>query len=579
MTGRLTQHPLWRSLDGSTRRLLADWTCPVRWHGRAQLKQLAADDLVIGYAATGHVLTINAAQVLGAATAQVPPPDAAGHGWRIPAAMLQPLLEGQDACRQHLEQACHTPSQAVKPVSAEGSSPSFSTSLTLGWLLAVAVPLVAVLWLGQRTDALAQWLFFLAALASGLCVWVLGLAPPFVGALMARVLMVVGSHVPTSLAFAGFASGSFFLLLGMLGISAAVQRSGLVERLLVLGLRYLPHTPRTLQAGLALVGGLMSMFIPSTSGRLQLIAPMVNTVASPGNKAALAFAALSGCTLFSTAFLLGNAGNFIVLGILPAHWQEHINWTTWFKGAGVYVLVLGSLLGITLFGQGRAGAPSAPQVAPLRAPSRALSANEMITGLALGCLTLGLAFGNVHRIETAWLALFVFLLLIASGVLSLDNLRRDIHWPILIYLVCTVGFARGFTYTGIDAWIGSHLGALAVLIQTAQVQFLLLLMVVVLLLRLMLPAVVCVTTLCVVFVPLADAYNLNPWVVGFVALTASEVWFFPHQSTDYLLFRESTQLADCERAHLLRANARIQCCRILALAASIPYWQYLGYVR
>ena len=219
MTGRLTQHPLWRSLDGSTRRLLADWTCPVRWHGRAQLKQLAADDLVIGYAATGHVLTINAAQVLGAATAQVPPPDAAGHGWRIPAAMLQPLLEGQDACRQHLEQACHTPSQAVKPVSAEGSSPSFSTSLTLGWLLAVAVPLVAVLWLGQRTDALAQWLFFLAALASGLCVWVLGLAPPFVGALMALVLMVVGSHVPTSLAFAGFASGSFFLLLGMLGIS------------------------------------------------------------------------------------------------------------------------------------------------------------------------------------------------------------------------------------------------------------------------------------------------------------------------------------------------------------------------
>ena len=61
--------------------------------------------------------------------------------------------------------------------------------MTLGWLLAVAVPLVAVLWLGQRTDALAQWLFFLAALASGLCVWVLGLAPPFVGALMALVLM------------------------------------------------------------------------------------------------------------------------------------------------------------------------------------------------------------------------------------------------------------------------------------------------------------------------------------------------------------------------------------------------------
>lgn len=579
MTLLLTEHPLWRCLDRSTRQLLADQARPLEWDSGAELERAAAGGLVIGYAATGEVLTLNAARVLGHATGQVSLLDTAGQGWRIPVDIIQPLLEGQDTCMQYLEHACHTPLSAQVALPVEALPHPFSTTMTMGWLLAVAPPLAAVLWLGERTDAVAQWIFFLAALASGLCVWILGLAPPFAGALLALMLMVVSSHLPTSLAFAGFASGSFFLLLGMLGISAAVQRSGLVERLLTWGLRYVPPTPRALQVGLAAVGALMSVFIPSTSGRLQLMAPMVNALASPGNKAALAFAALSGSTLFSTVFLLGNTGNFLVLGILPEHWQPHVNWLMWFKGAGVYLLALASLLGVGLFIQGRAGSPSAAPGAPPPVAPLALSANELITGLALGCLTLGLALGNVHRIETAWLALFVFLLLVASGVLSLDNLRRDIHWPILIYLVCTVGFARGFTYTGIDTWIGNHLGALAELIQTAQAQFLLLLMGLVLLLRLVLPAVVCVTTLCVVFMPLADAYNLNPWVVGFVVLTASEVWFFPHQSTDYLLFRESTQLADKERSYLLRANAGIQCCRIGALAVSIPYWHYLGYVR
>ena len=190
-----------------------------------------------------------------------------------------------------------------------------------------------------------------------------------------------------------------------------------------------------------------------------------------------------------------------------------------------------------------------------------------------------MALGNVHHIETAWLALFVLLLLLATGVLSINRLNTDIHWPILIYLLCTVGFARSFSHMGIQEWIAGNMGLLEQLMREAQVTFLLLLAVAVVLLRLVLPALVCITTLCAVLLPLADTYGMNPLVVGFVVLTASEIWFFPHQSTDYILFRESLNMPQSQSAGLLRSNARIQACRLLALGVSIPYWYHLGYLQ
>jgi len=265
-----------------------------------------------------------------------------------------------------------------------------------------------------------------------------------------------------------------------------------------------------------------------------------------------------------------------VLGLLPAHWQPHVNWLMWFKGSAVYVAVLGLWLALSLWWCPLAEAEAS---APASAGARPFSFNEGTVALALACLTLGLGLGNVHHIETAWLTLFVFLLLWATGVLRWSGLQGAIHWPILIYLVCTVGFARGFAFTGLNDWIGAHLGGLTALMRSGQSEFLCLLIGIVLLMRLLLPAVVCVTTICAVMMPLADAFGLNPWVIGFVVLTTCEVWFMPHQSTDYLLFRESTGLSEAERTQLLRRNLFLQGGRLLALALSIPYWRFLGYVQ
>lgn len=582
MTQALREHPFWQCMDRSTQYLLATMAQPVTWHDSAALARMTQGSVVLGWMQGGQPLTQLDALPMPSA-APPPLPIGAGCGWQIPAAPLQLLLQDQNACWAHLEHAhtaISTPHTApASPAEAADSTQRLSAHEVGGWLLALGLPVLAMLVLGERTDTLAQWLRFLSAISAGLCIWVLDLAPPFVGALLALLLMVVLNHLPPEQALAGFGSGSFFLLLGMFGVSAAVQRSGLMQRLLSMLLRRVPHTTRMLQVCLMLVGTVMTLFIPSTTGRLQLVAPMVQVLAHPGNRVVLALAALSGSTLFSTAFLLGNPANFIVLGILPEHWQPHVNWITWFQCAAVYTLVMGCCLALGLLGKASAPSPDASTQtwAPTMLPR--LSSAEAITAVALACLTLGVGMGNIHHIETAWLALFVLLLLVATGVLSIERLRTDIHWPILIYLLCTVGFARSFSHMGIQAWMAQHLGLLEQLMREAQGYFLLLLAVAVMLLRLVLPALVCITTLCAVLLPMADAHGMHPLMVGFVVLTASEIWFFPHQSTDYFLFRESLDMPASQRTAMLRSNARIQTCRLLALALSIPYWYHLGYLQ
>ncbi len=583
MNERLQQHPLWALMDHSSRQLLAISAQPVLWHNASELQQLAHDNAILGWFNDGRVLTLLDIKQLSdtdsVAGFFVNEP---GKGWRIPNNTLQTMLQDQEACTALAQQSQISLTGSFSPSSALTAAPlqippGLSMRSAVGWCMALGLPAIAMMMLAGRTDSVAQWLCFFSALGAGLCVWVMGLAPPLIGALLALLLMMVGNHLPVQQALGGFTSGSFFLLLGMFGCSAAVQRSGLMQRMLGAILRPLPHTSKVFQACLLLLGTLMTLFIPSTSGRLQLIAPMAKALAQPANRPALAFAALSGCTLFSTSFLLGNSANFIVLGILPEHWQAHANWLSWFQCAAVYTLALAICLVCSIaFG---ASGPKESAANWKSVSTTGFSSTQWITLLALAILALGASLVNVHHIEMTWLALFVLLLLMATDAFPIRRLQSDIPWSILLYLVCTVGIARGFTHMGIQDWLMSHVTVLEQLMNDQQMIFLLLLTVAVLLLRLMLPAVVCITTLCAVLIPLADTHGINPLVLGFVIVTASEIWFLPHQSSDYLLFRESMALNDGEARAVLRRNTAIQCCRILALLVSIPYWQHLGFLQ
>lgn len=595
---RLEAHPLWRAIQPSERHLLEAGLRFARWPAGAQLAAAGADIeqvvLVLDDDGAAASRCIGLEGLVGArAFAHDVTATAPGGGCRLPLAALR-LVASQGTAFAHAVRNALARQEPSPPHATDRpASDDFRPRVARGWLAALLGP-VALAWvLSQHTALDRAQIQFIAAICAGLIVWLTNLAPPFVGCLLALVGVCASGAAPAEVAFAGFTGPAFYLLLGILALSATINASGLALRGMVAVLRRLPARPGSYHAGLFAIGAVLTLGIPSAAGRLQLLVPLLRELArsagwrgEPSDRRGplghLVLAGFTGATVLSTCFLTSNPGNLLILGMLPEHWQESFDWIAWAEaaagfavsflvlyGAGAYVLVRrGGWFALSRGDLSR-------QLAVLGPPST----TERIATLAVLLFAAGAALGAFHHIPAAVIALFVLLLLVACGAFGADALSRDIPWPMLIYLLGITGIAKGFVHLGLDTVVAERLDWLAPAMAHGQSLFLLGLIGLVVLMRLALPALVCVSTLGALLLPVASNAGLNPWAVGFILITVSEGWFLPYQSSDYLLFRSSAGPA-IERVEprLLRYNAMVQACKLVALAVSIAWWRHLGIV-
>jgi len=95
--------------------------------------------------------------------------------------------------------------------------------------------------------------------------------------------------------------------------------------------------------------------------------------------------------------------------------------------------------------------------------------------------------------------------------------------------------------------------------------------------RLVLPSDLSLILTATVFLPLAQAHGINPWVVGFTILMLGDAWFFPYQAPQYLLMQSLNRREGLYRERvLLSANLYLNALRLAALLAAVPFWRWLG---
>jgi divalent anion:Na+ symporter, DASS family len=81
--------------------------------------------------------------------------------------------------------------------------------------------------------------------------------------------------------------------------------------------------------------------------------------------------------------------------------------------------------------------------------------------------------------------------------------------------------------------------------------------------------------LTLVLAPAAVALGINPWVVGIIALVATNTWFLPYQSTIYLALYYGMNESYAHAS--LRPIAWAYALAVLVgVALSVPYWRALG---
>jgi len=426
---------------------------------------------------------------------------------------------------------------------------------------------------------------FLATLVAAAILWARARPPEYVVALALGLAWVLFGVAPARMAFAGFASSTWFLILGVLGLGAALGRSGFLYRVTLLALRRFPSSFLGHALALGLAGVASTVLIPTVQGRVALIGPMLVNVSDalgypPRSRgsAGLATAAFLGFSLATTLFLTGTPTCLLAWGVLPEATRTEITWLRWLEG----VMLLEALSFFAAIGwivwryrpaelrPVRSGLLDA-QLAALGPVSR----EERTVGLLAGTVLLGWLTQGWHGVDPAWFALGGFCALLGMGVLDRAMLRSAVDWPFLLFMGMVFSLAGLTERVGMDAWLaGLVQGALGALRHPALAVAAAVLLTVAV--RFVLPWQTAVPLLTVALGPFAQQAGLSPWIMALVALKAGNLFVMPYQNAYYLTLYYATEERAFTHAQTRPFAWAYGVIVLLAFLLSLPYWRALG---
>jgi CRP-like cAMP-binding protein len=269
----------------------------------------------------------------------------------------------------------------------------------LGWLL----PLPA----GLDRAGLAT----LAAIVATVPLLVCEVLPDYVVMLFLALVLVVPGLAPPAAVLAGFATPAWIMILTLLAVGAAVSRSGLMFRLVLLSLERLPagFVPQSLL--LCTTGILMTAGLTSGATRIALGVPIARGIAdamgfgprSPGS------AAIGLLTFFSflqmgELFLTGTFTGLVVHDLLPAAARRGITWWRWFFVTLPIFVVVFSLNYATIlafFQPHRRARVNLRAIHLQHAVLGPITRNEIWSAVTLVALIVGFATREVHGLAPA----------------------------------------------------------------------------------------------------------------------------------------------------------------------------------
>jgi len=453
----------------------------------------------------------------------------------------------------------------------------------VGGALALGVP--ALLWLLPAPTGLSApgWHVLLIVLGAAIG-WLFEPVPDFVIALLVPAAWGVSGLAPLSLSFAGFASSSWILAIGALTLAAAMARSGLLFRIALFLLKTFPATYTGQVLALLFGGLLVTPLVPAGLARVAAAAPLTEELAQSlgypiksRGTAGLAFAGLLGYSIFGSIFLTGLVTNFFLVDLLPPADRDRFGWLTWLVSgalAGGVLLLGAAVVLLVLFRPGVSGTRTRDLIRRQEAILGPLSARERITLLAVAILLVGMLLQPLIHVDSSWLAVGAITVALAGG-LEASRFRSSVDWGFLILLGVLLGTGGVLHRVGVDQWIAAILLPVAHALGN-PVLLILGIAVFAAACNLVLPSIPARLLLTLAFVPAASHLGLSPWVLGFTVFTSTNIWVLPSQSHIFRIARSAATHEIFPQRDALVVGLAMSAVTLVALAASVPYWQAIG---
>ena len=464
-------------------------------------------------------------------------------------------------------------------------SPSFSK--WFGAIFGLAVG--GYLWFGQPDlglDPSATKL--LGLICFTLTFWVFRVLPDYGVALVFAMVIILTKLESAETVMGGFASTTWFMTLGVLGLGAAITGSGLFYRLSLHLVRMFPLSYYWQIIATGVMGVVVMALIPQQTARTVITSQMlVNLSESLGYKTpskastGLFVASFLGLGQLGFLFLTGSTTSLIAWGLLPNDVRAQFTWGYWFIAAlppTLVVILIILLCSIVLYRP-----ESQPKISYTMVQTQLnvlgpLSYKEWISQAVLLFTVAGWLTAPYHGIDGAWIAIVAFAVLVNTGIIDWNMLRKGIDWELLIYMGVTLSIPTLLKQARIDVWLVDVMSPLIVPFINSPVRFFLVIALLTYLLKLVFTSFLTVVTLSVALLPLSIDVGMSPWIIAMIILIASEVWFFPYQVDWHMLAYSTTDGKGFSYPLMCRINIFYAAAYIVALIAAIPYWRYLGLI-
>jgi len=432
---------------------------------------------------------------------------------------------------------------------------------------------------------------FLGCLAAAITLWMLDIFEQYVVALLLLLSWLVFDVVSPAAALAGFSKTSWFFVFGVLGIGAAVTRTGLLYRVALKVLRCFPPAYKMYTFMLSAAGVLATPMLPTVKARLAIIMPLTQEISDvmgfkPRSRgsAGLTLSAFIGFSQMTFMFLTGATVCLVGWSLIPEPTRSEFAWSNWFLAAapaGIVTLLFLYLAVLLLFrvdgdNQSPASVRTLQTQLEVLGP---LTQKEWLGVAVLVSVAVGFLTKPLHGIGEAWIALGGLAVFLVSGVLDRNGFRNNIDWGYLVFLGILSSLAGIMFELKLDGWLKSYIQPVLAVFSFGPLGFLLAVVLIVYLVRIFLKKIPVVILLMLLLTPLAEANGIHLGVLLITILLALESWFLPYQTDSYQVAYYSTDGRSFSHLQARKLMIAKFFASLLAVTVSVPYWQMLGYIR
>ncbi|MDR0570763.1 MAG: anion permease [Clostridiales Family XIII bacterium] len=420
----------------------------------------------------------------------------------------------------------------------------------------------------------------------GIINWIVRPFDEYITCLIMALGWFVFGKVKAGAIFSGFAGTTFWLLLSVIGIGAAISTSGLLKRISVLLLKFFKPTYKGQATAFALAGTCISPFIPSTTAKMAIMSPLALGIADElklekrgAGRVGLLMALWLGVNISGNFFINASFQGYMVLGLLPEETQGVYTWMTWFLRSlpwTIVMLVLFLLFILFAYREKETTTISKDYITSRLAELGPMNRNEKISAVVMAvCLVLFILESRIGFTSMST-AILGFAAVLVLRVIGKDEFQKNMMWPILYYIGFILGMGEVFGSVNLTAWFGNMMEPIASRL-TNPYLFVAVLCLLTYVIRIMIHQVPTNVLMITLTYPLAQNLGMDPWIACVVVYGCSVVFYPMYLHPNLMIgYAQAGGEENIDTTKIMKADVAYMIINILGFWACIPFWKMWG---